>query len=78
MTTIPLSALDGASEEVMAIVRREWPDGIPLTEEAAKRVAEFRLDFDWMARAAYDAATAHAILAACLEQEELNLEEATP
>ena len=46
---LPLSRLKGACEKELAIVRKEWPNGIPLTKAAANRAAELGLDLYWAA-----------------------------
>jgi len=46
---IPLDRLMGACKDQLDIVLKEWPDGIPLTEEAAERALELKLDIDWAA-----------------------------
>ncbi len=46
---IPLSDLDGACQDQLAIVQKEWPNGIPLTEKTAIRIAELNLDICWAA-----------------------------
>jgi hypothetical protein len=47
--TIPLSLLTGACLRQLEIVKREWPDGIPLTEESCARSKELELDCYWLA-----------------------------
>ncbi len=47
---IPLSAFNGACQKQLAIVQREWPDGVPLIQAAAERAAELHLNIDWAAR----------------------------
>lgn len=47
--TIQLSQLVGACKDQFDIVRAEWPNGIPLTEEALRRAIQLRLDVDWAA-----------------------------
>lgn len=49
MTRIPLSALDGACDEQLDLVRAAWPDGVPLTEEAAEWCVEHHIDLGWAA-----------------------------
>lgn len=49
MKTITLDRLAGACQEQLALVRKEWPDGIPLTEASALRAVEVGLDLDWLA-----------------------------
>lgn len=46
MTHIPLNFLDRICETYAKIIQQEWPSGIPLTEEAAARAVELRLEFD--------------------------------
>ena len=50
--TLALSRLEhaGACKEQMDLVRREWPNGIPLSAEIIDRVIELRLDVDWAAK----------------------------
>lgn len=65
---LPLSRLREADAcaEQYAICAREWPDGIPLTDETAARIVVLRLDVEWAprsllsppSRAAYQAAVA--------------------
>lgn len=46
---LPLSRLSGACADQMEIIRREWPNGIPLTHAAADRAVALEFDFDWAA-----------------------------
>ena len=63
---LKLEGLNGACQKQMHIVKQHWPNGIPLTAAAAKKVAELHLDVDWAAKhllkapelAAYEKATA--------------------
>jgi hypothetical protein len=48
-TTIPLSMLQGGCAAQLEIVKREWPDGIPLTEESCERAVALKLDVSWLA-----------------------------
>lgn len=47
--TISLDFLAGACHWQADIVRAEWPNGIPLTDEAADRAAELGLNIEWAA-----------------------------
>lgn len=49
MHILPLYVLEAkdACKEDMEVVRQEWPNGIPVTEETAVRVVELELDLDW-------------------------------
>lgn len=49
MDVIPLSKLRRACKAQREIVCREWPDGIPVTEDSALRAVARRLDIDWAA-----------------------------
>lgn len=48
---LALSRLKGACKTQLSKIKAEWPDGIPLTEEAAARAVEMGLDIDWAADA---------------------------
>ena len=47
--TLTLERLSGACPEQLALIRAEWPDGIPLTRESAERASALHLNFDWAA-----------------------------
>src|SRR5258708_10140837 len=66
---ISLDLLVGAGPDKLAIVRQEWPAGIPLTKQAAQRAIQLGLSLDWAAKtlltapalAAYEKARAPAL-----------------
>src|SRR5258708_36821094 len=68
---ISLDLLVGACPDQLAIVRQEWPAGIPLTKQAAQRAIQLGLSLDWAAKtlltvpplAPYEKAKAPALLA---------------
>ena len=46
---LPLEALRAACAAQRSIVRREWPQGVPLTPLTAARCLELGLDLEWIA-----------------------------
>ena len=46
---LPLEALSDACASQLLIVRREWPQGVPLTPLTAARCVELGLDLGWIA-----------------------------
>ena len=50
MNLIPLSRLAGACKDQLAIVTREWPNGIPVTQASLDRAVALKLDIDWAAK----------------------------
>ena len=50
MNLIPLSRLAGACKDQLAIVTREWPNGIPVTQASMDRAVALKLDIDWAAK----------------------------
>ena len=46
---LPLKALRAACAAQRSIVRREWPQGVPLTPLTAARCVELGLDLGWIA-----------------------------
>ena len=52
---LPLEALSDACASQLLIVRREWPQGVPLTPLTAQRAVELGLDLEWIADHLLDA-----------------------
>ena len=46
---LPLKVLRAACAAQRSIVRREWPQGVPLTPLTAQRAVELGLDLEWIA-----------------------------
>ena len=46
---LPLKVLRAACAAQRSIVRREWPQGVPLTPLTAARCVELGLDLEWIA-----------------------------
>ena len=47
---LPLTVLDGACAEQREIAVAEWPDGITVDGQAARRAVALGLDVEWLAR----------------------------
>ena len=52
---LPLKVLRAACAAQLLIVRREWPQGVPLTPLTAQRAVELGLDLEWIADHLLDA-----------------------
>lgn len=50
MKIIPLAALKGACRRQRRLVKRQWPDGIPVSMKSVALAAKLELDIGWLAR----------------------------